>query len=307
MEADLAHDGKEGHADRPLRDASAHRRAGRGVGRQLRADGLRRRRGDGRAGARRARLRVRDEIRPADQAGDRRRRQGVLERRAGSRGTPSTACCVNSGKYDGLDYEAAVDAIAADLKAKGLGEKQVTLSPARLGHLAPALLGLRRSRSSIAQHAATCRCPTISCRSCCPKTACRTAPAIRSRSARLRQQRAARSAARAAQRETDTMDTFVDSSWYFMRYAAPTSRTRWSTSACDYWLPVDQYIGGIEHAILHLLYSRFWTKVDARPGLVQHRRAVHEPAHAGHGAQRDLLPRRRRRPAIVYTTRPTSS
>ncbi len=89
-----------------------------------------------------------------------------------------------------------------------------------------------------------------------------------------------------AKRETDTMDTFVDSSWYFYRYTdAKNAQAPFDSETVKYWFPIDQYIGGVEHAILHLIYSRFWTKVMRDLGLIDERRAGAAAVYAGDGDQ----------------------
>jgi leucyl-tRNA synthetase len=168
--------------------------------------------------------------------------------------------CIHSGPYDGLEFQAAIDAIAADLQGRGLGAKQTTW---RLRDW-----GISRQRYW------GCPIPIIQCAACgAVPVPDKDLPVVLpedlvpdgagnplARNAAFLECSCPRCGA-AARRETDTMDTFVDSSWYFLRFASSDARAAMVDARVDYWLPVDQYIGGIEHAILHLLYSRFWTRV----------------------------------------------
>ncbi|MGZ5092500.1 MAG: leucine--tRNA ligase [Burkholderiales bacterium] len=176
--------------------------------------------------------------------------------------------CINSGKYDGLDYQQAVDAIAADLNTKNLGEKQVLF---RLRDW-----GISRQRywgcPIPIVHCPKCgdvgvpdeQLPVVLPEDCVPDG---TGNPLNKRPDFV--DTTCPKCGGAARRETDTMDTFVDSSWYYMRFACADQQNAMVDERVDYWLPVDQYIGGIEHAILHLLYSRFWTKAMRDLGLVK--------------------------------------
>jgi leucyl-tRNA synthetase len=176
--------------------------------------------------------------------------------------------CVNSGKYDGLAYAAAVDAIAADLAAKNLGEKKIQF---RLRDW-----GISRQRYW------GCPIPIIHCAACgdvpvpdsqlpviLPENV--TVDGAGSPLARMPEfyECSCPKCGQPARRETDTMDTFVESSWYFMRYCCPDNDQAMLDERVAYWCKggIDQYIGGIEHAILHLLYSRFFTKLMRDVGL----------------------------------------
>jgi leucyl-tRNA synthetase len=170
------------------------------------------------------------------------------------------AVTINSDVYSGLTFKLAIDAVAKALELRGLGGKKTTwrlrdwgvsrqrywgtpipiihcpkcgvvpVPEADLPVVLPEDLIPDGSGNPLNKHAAflNVACPTCG---------------------------------QPARRETDTMDTFVDSSWYFMRYCDPKKTDAMVGEGAKYWMPMDQYIGGIEHAILHLLYARFWTKV----------------------------------------------
>jgi len=175
---------------------------------------------------------------------------------------------VNSGEFSGLTFQQAVERIAAALEQKGLGARRVQF---RLRDW-----GISRQRYW------GCPIPIIHCGACGEvPVPDEQLPVVLpedlvpdgsgnplAKSPAFYQVKCPKCGA-AARRETDTMDTFVDSSWYFMRYACPDDPRAMVDERVDYWLPVDQYIGGIEHAILHLLYARFWTKVMRDLGLVK--------------------------------------
>ncbi|GAB3261193.1 leucine--tRNA ligase [Chitinimonas naiadis] len=174
---------------------------------------------------------------------------------------------INSGKYDGLSYKAAVDAVAADLAAQELGEKKTTW---RLRDW-----GISRQRYwGTPIPIIHCECcgdvpvpyedlPVVLPTDCVPDG---SGNPLKKREDFLNVP--CPTCGKPAQRETDTMDTFVDSSWYFMRYTCPDATTM-VDERNDYWMAMDQYIGGIEHAVLHLLYARFWTKAMRDLGLVK--------------------------------------
>jgi leucyl-tRNA synthetase len=176
--------------------------------------------------------------------------------------------CIDSGKYDDLDYATAVDAIADDLQAKHLGAKKILY---RLRDW-----GISRQRywgcPIPVIHCNTCgdvpvpdaQLPVVLPEDCVPDG---TGNPLNKRADFVNCP--CPKCGKPAQRETDTMDTFVDSSWYYTRFACADQGQSMVDDRVNYWLPVDQYIGGIEHAILHLLYSRFWTKVMRDLGLVK--------------------------------------
>ena len=176
---------------------------------------------------------------------------------------------INSGRFDGLDCVEARTAITAAAEADGWGRERLQY------RLRDWLISRQRYWG--------CPIPVVHCKSCgvVPVPADQlpvTLPEHPDLSGKgvspLAQIRGwvevdCPRCGGSAQRETDTMDTFICSSWYFLRYSDPTNKTLpFTRESADSWLPVDQYVGGIEHAILHLLYARFFTKVMLDRGLV---------------------------------------
>ncbi|MDR3322875.1 MAG: class I tRNA ligase family protein, partial [Zoogloeaceae bacterium] len=193
-------------------------------------------------------------------------------------GDKQRARCVNSGKYDGLAYEAAVEAIAADLAALGLGEKKTQF---RLRDW-----GISRQRYW------GCPIPIIHCETCgdvpvpddqLPVVLPENVEITGSGSPLAKMpsfyEAVCPQCGQPARRETDTMDTFVESSWYFLRYACPDNDQAMLDERVRYWCQggIDQYIGGIEHAILHLLYARFFTRLIRDVGLFPADARLDEP------------------------------
>ena len=178
----------------------------------------------------------------------------------------------HSGKYDGLTHLEAVNAVAADLAARGLGEKKITYRLRDWGISRQRYWGtpIPIIHCGDAQNPGCGEVPVpekdlpvVLPEDCVPDG---SGNPLNKREDFLKC--VCPKCGKPARRETDTMDTFVDSSWYFMRYTGADAKTM-VDSRNDYWMPMDQYIGGIEHAILHLLYARFWTKVMRDLGLIK--------------------------------------
>ena len=174
---------------------------------------------------------------------------------------------VNSGEFDGLDFDAAFAAIAARLEREGRGRRKVNF---RLRDW-----GVSRQRYW------GCPIPVIYCPGCgavpvpedqlpvvLPEDVAFSGVQSPIKADPEWRKTTCPQCGGAAERETDTFDTFMESSWYYARYTSPGAATQVDARA-DHWLPVDQYIGGIEHAILHLLYFRFYHKLMRDEGLVK--------------------------------------
>jgi leucyl-tRNA synthetase len=175
---------------------------------------------------------------------------------------------INSDIFSGFPYQQAVDAVAHHLQQKSLGEKKVTWRLRDWGISRQRYWGTPIPIIHCDEHGAVPvpekDLPVVLPQDCVPDGS--------GNPLNKREDFLACSCpvcGKPARRETDTMDTFVDSSWYFMRYCDPKNDQKMVAEGTQYWMPMDQYIGGIEHAILHLLYARFWTKVMRDLGLVK--------------------------------------
>jgi leucyl-tRNA synthetase len=186
---------------------------------------------------------------------------------------------INSDVFSGLSYQEAVDAVARAVGAKGLGEKKTTWRLRDWGVSRQRYWGTPIPIIHCAEHGAVPvpeqDLPVVLPQDCVPDGSGNPLHKHEGFHAGV----TCPVCGKAARRETDTMDTFVDSSWYFLRYCDPQLDTAMVGAGTDYWMRdqnlaaggsgMDQYIGGIEHAILHLLYARFWTKVMRDLGLVK--------------------------------------
>ncbi len=207
----------------------------------------------------------------------------VVQPAAGKPLTPTTlgqaytdyGVLVDSGPYSGLASESAIERMTSDAQAKGLGEAQTTyrlkdwgISRQRYwGTPIPVLYCDKCGLVPVPDEQLPVLLPQSMSVSGKGQSPLANAPEfVRATCAKC---------AGPARRETDTMDTFIDSSWYFYRYTDPrNSRAPFDPAIVRYWFPIDQYIGGIEHAILHLLYSRFFCRVMKDLGLVDHSEPV---------------------------------
>jgi leucyl-tRNA synthetase len=183
-------------------------------------------------------------------------------------GDKEAGVMINSGKFDGLDYNSAVNAVSGDLASLNLGEKKVTFRLRDWGVSRQRYWGTPIPIIHCPEHGAVPvpekDLPVVLPEDCVPDG---TGNPLNKYEAFLAC--ACPICGAASRRETDTMDTFVDSSWYYMRYTSPGAKDAMVDARNDYWMPMDQYIGGIEHAVMHLLYARFWTKVMRDFGLVK--------------------------------------